>query len=122
MNLQIQQVYREYTNNSRNVGKLFTACLNCRLSCYVEDNIVGQEQAGYRERYCIIEHNILVLQFIIELYKYVHKHVYCAFIDYRKAFDSISRPLLGHKLLSYSINGTLFNVVKNMYDKRKIFC
>ena len=45
----------------------------------------------------------------------------CAFIDYRKAFDSINRPLLGQKLLSYNINGKLFNVVKNMYDKAK-FC
>ena len=45
--------------------------------------------------------------------------MYCAFIDYRKAFDSINRPLLWQKLLSYNINGKLFNVVKNMYDKAK---
>ena len=45
--------------------------------------------------------------------------MYCAFIDYRKAFDSINRPLPWQKLLSYNINGKLFNVVKNMYDKAK---
>ena len=99
-------------------GKLFTACLNCRLSCYVEDHILGQEQAGFREGYSTIDH-IFVLQLIIELYQSVHKRVYCAFIDYRKAFDSINRPLLWQKLLSYNINGKLFNVVKNMYDKAK---
>ena len=78
-------------------GKLLTACLNCRLSCYVEDHILGQEQAGFREGYSTIDH-IFVLQLIIELYKSVHKRVYCASIDYGKAFDSINRPLLWQKL------------------------
>ena len=79
---------------------------------------MGQEQAGFREGYSTIDH-ILVLQLIIELYQSVHKRVYWAFIGYRKAFDSINRPLLWKKLLSYNINGKLFNVVKNMYDKAK---
>ena len=92
--------------------KLFTACLNCL------NHILGQEQAGFGKGYSTIDH-IFVLQLIIELYQSVHKRVYCAFIDYRKAFDSINRPLLWQKLLSYDINGKLFNVVKNMYDKAK---
>ena len=72
---------------------------------------MGQEQASFREGYNTIDH-IFVLQFIIELYQSVHKRVYCDFIDYRKAFDSINRPLLRQKFLSYNINGKLFNVVK----------
>ena len=99
-------------------GKLFPACLNCRLSCYVEDHILGQEKTGIREGYSTIDH-IFVLQLIIELYQHVHKRVYCDFIDYRKTFDSINRPLLWQKVLSYNINGKLFNVVKNMYNKAK---
>ena len=79
---------------------------------------MGQEQAGFRESYSTIDH-IFVLQLIVEFYQSVHKRVYCAFIDYRKAFDSINRPLLWHKLLSYNINGKLLNVVKHMYDKAK---
>ena len=63
--------------------------------------------------------HIFVLQLIIELYQFVHKRVYCTFIDYHTAFESINRPILWHKLLSYNINGILFNVVKNMYDKAK---
>ena len=97
-------------------GKLFTACLNFRLSCYVEDHILGQEPAGFRENYSTIDH-IFVLQLIVLLYQSVH--VYYVFIDYRKAFDSINMPFLSHTLLSYNINGKLPNVVKNMYDKAK---
>ena len=29
-------------------SKLFTACFNSRLSRYVDDNIIGKEQAGFR--------------------------------------------------------------------------
>ena len=79
---------------------------------------MGQEQAGFREGYSTIDH-IFILQLIIELYQSVHKRVYCAFIDHRKAFHYINRPILWKKLLSYNINGKLFNVVKNMYDKAK---
>ena len=79
---------------------------------------MGQEQAGFREGYSTIDH-IFVLHLITELYQSVHKRVYCALIDYRKPFDSINRPLLWQKLLSYNINGKLYNVVKNMYDKAK---
>ena len=79
---------------------------------------MGQEQVGFRESYSTIDH-IFVLQLFVELYQSVQKRVYCGFIDYRKAFDSINRPLLWQKLLSYNINGKLLNVVKNMYDKAK---
>ena len=99
-------------------GKLFTTCLNHRLSSYVDDTILGEEQAGFRKGYSTTDH-VFVLHLIIELYKSVHKRVYCAFIDYRKAFDSINRPLLWQKLLSQDINGKLLNVIRNMYAKAK---
>ena len=60
---------------------------------------------------------IYVLQTIIELYQSVHKRVYSAFIDYRKAFDSLDRSYLWQKLLSYNVK--IFHVIKNMYAKAK---
>ena len=64
--------------------KLFTACLNSRLSLYVNDDLLGREQAGFREGYITINH-VFVLHLVIELYQSVRKRVFCAFIDYRKA-------------------------------------
>ena len=69
----------------------------------MEDNILGKEQAGFRVGFSTMDH-IFVLQIIIELYQSV-KGVYCAFTDYRKAFDFLNRPFLWKKLLSYEING-----------------
>jgi len=99
-------------------SKLFTSCLNSRLSIYIDEHILGREQAGFREGYSTIDH-VFILHIIIELYQSVHKRVYCAFIDYRKAFDSVNRSLLWAKLLSNGVNGKLFNVIKSIYSKAK---
>ena len=81
-------------------------------------DILGEEQVGFRHGYSTIYH-IYVLQTIIELYQPVYKRVYCAFTDYRKAFDSLDRGYLWQKLLSYNVNGNIFHVIKNMYAKGK---
>ena len=64
------------------VGKLFTACINYRLSLYIEDDILGKEQAGFREGYSTTDH-IFVLHIVIDIYLSARKRVYCAFIDYK---------------------------------------
>ena len=53
------------------------------------------------------------------MYQSVYKRVYCAFIDYRKAFDSLDRSYLWQKLLSYNVNVMIFHVIKNKYTKAK---
>ena len=99
-------------------SKLFTTCLNNRLYSYVEHQILGEEQAGFRQGYSTIDH-LFVLQNVIEMYQSVHKRVYCAFIDYRKAFDSIDRSFLWQKLLAYNINGKFINVIQGIYNNAK---
>ena len=56
---------------------------------FVNIHILDNEQAGCREGYSTIDH-VFVLQIVIELYQSVHKR---AFIDYRKAFNSVNRSL-----------------------------
>ena len=45
-------------------SKLFTACLNPRFSRYVDDNILGKEQAGLTKGYSTTDH-VFVLKHII---------------------------------------------------------
>ena len=47
---------------------------------------------------------------------YVNRKLYVAFIDFQKAFDSISRKLLWPILQKQGIRGKLFRCVKSMYD------
>ena len=98
--------------------KLFNACLNTRLSKYVDEDILGKEQAGFRKGYSTIDH-VFVLHLVIDLNQSVRKRVFCAFIDYQKAFDSVDRSLLWQKLLSYNINGKLLTVIRQMYNRAK---
>ena len=92
-------------------SKLFTACLNRRLSRYVDDNILGNEQAGYRKGYSTTDH-VFVLKHIIDLYQSIHTCIYCAFIDYSKDVDTVGRALFWQQLLSLNIDGNFFNVIK----------
>ena len=44
------------------------------------------------------------------------KELYCAFIDFAKAFDTVWRKGLWHKLLGNEINGKMYKVILNMYS------
>ena len=101
------------------VGKLFTACINARLTVYVEGvGIMGEEQAGFRENYSTFDH-IFTLHALVDFYLHRKKRIYCAFVDYKKAFDLLDRSSLWSKLISSGINGNIVRVVFNMYDKAK---
>ena len=69
------------------IGKLFTAAINFRLTNYLEQTgTIGDEQAGFRAGYSTTDH-IFTLHAILDLYLQKKSKVYCAFIDYKKAFD-----------------------------------
>ena len=101
------------------LGKLFTSCLHHRATVFAEKNeTIGEEQAGFREGYDTVGHAFL-LHSIIELYKNLNKRLYCAFIDYKKAFDLVDRSSLWHKLLNEKFDGKFIRVVYNLYNKAK---
>ncbi|XP_062595378.1 uncharacterized protein LOC134256716 [Saccostrea cucullata] len=84
----------EDPNNYRGISlldsssKIFTSVLNKRLNLWSEtQGLIPEEQAGFRQGYSTID-NIFTLQSIVQ--KYLTKKrgkVYCAFIDFSKAFD-----------------------------------
>ena len=103
------------------LGKVFTSCINERLACYVEEEgILNEEQAGFRPGYCTADH-IFTLHTLLDMYLNKRKRLYCAFIDFKKAFDTVDRVLLWKKLASVGINGRLLNVVHNIYKLAKSY-
>ena len=101
------------------ICKLFTAILNKRLSEFVDvNNAIGEEQVGFRRSYSTLDH-VVSLQSIIHLYLNKRKRIYCTFVDYAKAFDSINRVSLCKKITLVNINGRIFKVIYDLYSNAK---
>ena len=110
--------YRGITLNSC-LGKLFCHVLNGRISKFLEDkSFIGREQAGFRKNHRTSD-QIFILKTIID--KYINKNgkenkLYACFIDFRKAFDTVSHEGLLLKLQRAGINGKIYELIKSMYQ------
>ena len=99
------------------LGKLFTSVLNNRSNTFLENTgLLAEEQAGFRKNYSTVDH-IFSLKMLIDIYLSKKKRLYCSFIDYQKAFDSINRTALWRKLLDHNVDGNALRVIHNIYDK-----
>ena len=81
------------------ISKLSTTILNNRLSHWAEYNSVYIEaQGGFRSKMGTID-SMFVLDNVINWFISNKKKLYCAFLDYYKAFDNVVRDNLWYKLL-----------------------
>ena len=70
---------------------------------------------GFRSGYSSVDH-VFTLQVLTELLKQKKKKLFCLFVDYNKAFDSVWRVGLWLKKLGNGINGKLFRIIYNLYQ------
>ena len=97
------------------LGKLFTAILNKRLGRFSEEAILMNEnQFGFRKSYSTTD-SIFTLFSFFEILKRKKKKLFCAFVDFEKAFDTVWRDALWYKLLLNHINGKMYTIILNMY-------
>lgn len=64
---------------------------------------------------------ILILYSIFNSTLSQRKRLYCCFIDYQKAFDSVDRYYLLYKRSKLGIRGKLLSVIKSMCAKEEEF-
>ena len=101
------------------MGKLFTSLLNARLSQLIERNHISDEnQASFRKGYGTVDH-IFAFKCIIHLSCAKKRKLFCSFVDYQKAFDTIWRNGLWTKLIKQGIREKILNVIQNMYKNIK---
>ena len=101
------------------LGKLFTAILNSRLNLFLEENmILNENQTGFRSQYSTLDH-IFSLNAQIEILKVKKQKLFCCFVDFSSAFDSVWRLGLWRKLIQSDVNGKVLNVIYNMYGDIK---
>ena len=97
------------------VAKIYSSILNSRLAKFLEANhILEDEQNGFRAARSCIDH-IFVLCTIIRNRKETGKQTFLCFIDFTKAFDSVDRSLLLHKLSKLGIIGKMYRSISAMF-------
>ena len=94
------------------LGKLYARYRNNRLITWIEEeDILGNEQAGFRKNCSTFDHCI-VLNHLAEKYMGCHGNgLFAAFIDLKSAFDSIPRGKLWEKFYSSSIDKRLLYLI-----------
>ena len=76
-------------------------------------------QAGFRPDYRTTDH-IFTMKTILNKYLYKNKkQVFACFVDFSKAFDSLSHEALFQKLYTLGIKGIFFQLIRNMYTHAK---
>lgn len=97
--------------------KLFSSIIDSRVSKTLEIN-QPVEQAGFRKGFSTIDH-IHTLELIIEKYRENQRPLYAAYIDYQKAFDTISHESIWEALKSQGVEKTYIKVIRSIYSKSK---
>ena len=88
-------------------SKLYSFVLNKRITKRIYDNeIIGEEQAGFREDRGTSDH-IFTLLALIQKQLLRHRKLYVAFIDFRKAFDTVCRTKLWNILYRNGLRGKI---------------
>ena len=101
------------------LGKLFTSIINNRLTFLsYEFEIISKNQSGFRKGFSTTD-NIFIMHALVSIYFSFGVKLYCAFVDFRKAFDTVWRNGLWEKLFQHDIKGKCFKIIYNMYDNIK---
>ena len=97
-------------------GKLYSYILNKRLTDWVEKrSLLNETQAGFRKNYSTTDHIFTLLSLIQKQFSGIGK-LYCAFIDFRKAFDLVDRSCLWAILKRNGIDGKMYRAIQSMYN------
>ncbi|CAG2239279.1 unnamed protein product [Mytilus edulis] len=97
--------------------KLYCGVLNSRLTVKLDElNFIHDEQNGFRSNRSTIDH-LSTITSIIETRKMCKMSTFAAFIDFKKAYDTVNRFLLFCKLESIGISSKMLNALKSLYHK-----
>ena len=99
-------------------AKLFSLVLRNRLNSWCEDNYkLSEFQFGFRDGRSTSD-CIFILHSLIQCVLKENAKLYCAFIDYEKAFDTVIRDALWFKLLDNGIlSSKLTRMLLSLYHK-----
>lgn len=102
------------------LAKLFSRILNNRLQRWAEESsVISDAQYGFKKGCSTID-ALYVLKSIIDFKIANGSKLFCTFVDFRRAFDTVDRNTLYYKMFKLGIEGKMLRITKSMYDDVKI--
>jgi hypothetical protein len=99
------------------VSKCYTSILNARLYSFLEsENKICEEQAGFRQNHSTTDHIFTLYSIVQKCLLNKGKKLYVAFVDFKKAFDSVKHDLLLQSLYNEGIKGKFLGAIMAMYN------
>ena len=109
--------YRGITLGSH-IGKVFCSVLRERLCQVVDRVVIGEAQGGFRRNRQTVDH-LFVVNGICQLRRGEGKKTWLAFLDLRKAYDSVWREGLWHRMEQYGTGNKFLRVCQELYSNVK---
>lgn len=98
------------------VSKIFNRIICDRIAAFLEDNqILSEVQGGFRKDHRCEDH-IFTLKSIVASRSAENKPTYLAFLDFRKAFDTVWREGLLSVAWNIGIRGKVWNILDKLYN------
>ncbi|MCO5593906.1 hypothetical protein L7F22_047925 [Adiantum nelumboides] len=97
------------------LARLYASILEQRLSGWAEEKGVrAKGQAGFRKGFSTLDH-ILTLRAIIEEGRANGRKIYCCFVDFRKAFDTVPRARLMNRMQTLGVPKEIMWGIMTLY-------
>ena len=102
------------------IGKLFFTILNNRLVEYLSDrNILSEGQLGFQKGNRTSDPHIIIHNLILKYCHKSNKRIFSCFVDFKKAFDNVSRQTLLEKLQIIGVDGKFYSIIESIYINDK---
>ncbi len=102
------------------IAKLLAMILEQRLASWAEKHAVkAKGQAGFRKDYRTTDH-IFILRSLIDKQRRTRLKgkagkLFCCFVDFKKAFDTVPRAVLWQVLEELGVCGRILDIIKSLY-------
>ena len=100
--------------------KIMCTLINSRIKSFCGKlNLINKNQIGFKSNHRTSDH-LLTLKSVVKKYVTIGKNkLFCCFIDFRKAFDSVWHRGLFHKVASTGFVGKSLDLIKNIYKNTR---